>query len=98
MDGGVVARDMRRARNPNGDLHFTVSEFPTPLRVTSFFSGLAAKVRQESVAGRMSIDVTEGMGVIEDDAAAASEETNFARARKSFIFFGVVAISSSNHL
>ena len=53
-----------------------MSEFLTPLQVTSFFSRLAAKVRQQSVA-----DVTEGMGAMEDDAASASEETNFARAR-----------------
>ena len=99
MDSGVAARHMRRARIPNGDRHFTVSEFPTPLQVTSFFSRLAAKVRQQLVAGRASlaIDVTDGMGAMEVDAAVASEETNLARAKKSFIF-GVVAISSSNHL
>ena len=101
MDSGVAARHMRRARIPNGDRHFTVSEFPTPLQVASFFSSsrLAAKVRQQLVAGResLAIDVTDGMGAMEVDAAVASEETNFARAKKSF-FFGVVAISSSNHL
>ena len=92
-----MARDMRRTRNPaKGGRLFTVSEFLTPLQVTSFFSRLAAKVRQQSVAGLTSIYVTEGMGAMEDDATSASEEKNFARARKSL--FGVVANSSSNHL
>ena len=78
MDGAVVARDRRRTRNPNVDRLFAVSEFLTPRQVTSFFSRLSAKVRQQSVAGLASIDVTEGMGAMEDDAAAVSEETNFA--------------------
>ena len=73
-----MARDTRRTRNPNGERLFTVSEFLTPRQVTSFFSRLAAKVRQQSVAGLASIDVTEGMGAMEDDAAAVSEEPNFA--------------------
>ena len=50
MEGGVVARDMRRARNPNGDRLFAVFELLAPLKVASFLSRLAAKVRQQSVA------------------------------------------------
>ena len=49
VDPEVVAKEMRREKNENGVRLFTISEFLTPLQVSSFFSTLAAKVRQQTV-------------------------------------------------
>lgn len=71
LDGDVVSRDMRRAQGTDGVRLFKVSEFLTPQQISSYFSRLAAKVRQQ----------------IPDDAdiQASEEEENFARARETVI-------------
>ena len=68
LDGDVVSREMRCALGTDGVRLFKVSEFLTPQQITSHFSRLAAKVRQQ----------------IPDDAniQACQEEENFARARE----------------
>ena len=71
VDGDVVAWEMRRALGTDGARLFKVSEFLTPQQISSYFSRLAAKVRQQ----------------IPDDAdiQASEEEENFARARETVI-------------
>ena len=45
----VVVKEMTRARGPNGDRLFAVTEFLSAQQISSFFSSLAAKVRQKEV-------------------------------------------------
>ena len=47
MGPEVVAREMRREKESSGVRLFRVNEFLTPLQITSFFSRLAAKIRQQ---------------------------------------------------
>lgn len=72
MDPEVVAREMRREKDPNGARLFVMSEFLTAQQISSFFSRLAAKIRQQPV----------GQAVEEEDIAAANDEENFANARE----------------
>ncbi|KAL9965735.1 hypothetical protein ACROYT_G029577 [Oculina patagonica] len=67
----VVAKDMRRARDEGGEKLFSSSEFLTVQQVTSFFSRLAAKRRQQLAT--------------EEDVCAATEEENFCTARESVL-------------
>ncbi|KAL9980561.1 hypothetical protein ACROYT_G009164 [Oculina patagonica] len=67
----VVAKDMRRARDEGGEKLFCSSEFLTFQQVTSFFSRLAAKRRQQLAT--------------EEDVCAATEEENFYTARESVL-------------
>lgn len=46
VDAEMVATDMRRAKGSNGERLFSVSEFLTTRQVASFFSRMAAKVKQ----------------------------------------------------
>jgi len=69
LDPDVVAKEMRRARGPNGDRLFVVTEFLSAQQISSFFSRLAAKARQKEVQ------------VTEQDALAVEEEVNFFTAR-----------------
>lgn len=69
LDPDVVAKEMRRARSPNGDRLFVVTEFLSAQQISSFFSRLAAKARQKEVQ------------VTEQDALAVEEEVNFFTAR-----------------
>ena len=62
LDAEVVAKEMRRARGADGDRLFSVTEFLSPLQVASFFSRLAAKLRQQEVQ------------VTEQDVLAAEEQ------------------------
>ena len=76
VDPEVVAKEMRREKDENGVRLFTISEFLTPLQVSSFFSRLAAKVQQQ----------TGGEPVLEEeDITAANEEENFVTARQSIL-------------
>ena len=50
LDANIVASEMRRAKGPNGERMFTVSEFLTAQQVASFFSRMAAKVRQQTTS------------------------------------------------
>ena len=68
VDPEVVAKEMQREKDENGLRLFTISEFLTPLQVSSFFSRLAAMVWQQTV----------GEPVLEEeDITAANEEENF---------------------
>ena len=51
-----------------------MNEFLTPLQITSFFSRLAAKIRQQPAAVAQEVE--------EEDTTAANEEENFASARE----------------
>ena len=51
IDADVVAKEMRRARGSNGEWLFRVSEFLTAQQVASFFSQMAAKIKQQSLKG-----------------------------------------------
>ena len=73
LDPGVVAEDMRRARGPNGERLFAVTEFLSAQQVSSFFSRLAAKARQQEVQ------------VTEQDVLAVEEQVNFSTARDSVL-------------
>lgn len=74
MGPEVVAREMRREKDSSGVRLFRVNEFLTPLQITSFFSRLAAKIRQQPA--------TVAQEVEEEDTTAANEEENFASARE----------------
>ena len=73
MDPEVVAREMRREKDSNGERVFAMAEFLTPQQVSSFFSRLAAKTRQHPAV----------QTVEEEDVLAANDEENFANARAS---------------
>ena len=49
VDPDKVAKEMRRARGTDGKRLFGVSEFLTPQQVSSFFSRLATKLRQQQI-------------------------------------------------
>lgn len=61
LDAETVAREMRRSIGPDGNRLFRVSGFLMPQQVSSFFSRLAAKSRNNIVVG--------------DDIRASEEET-----------------------
>ena len=63
---------MRRARGPNGEKLFAVTEILSAQQMSSFFSCLAAKACQQEV------QVTE-QGVLE-----VEEQVNFSTARDTF--------------
>lgn len=69
--GETVAREMRRSTGPDGNRLFGVSEFLTAQQVSSFFSGLVAKSRNN-----ISMD---------DDIPAFEEETNFNASREDVL-------------
>ena len=71
LDGETVAREMRRSTGPDGDRLFRVSEFLTAQQISSFFSRLAAKSRNN-----ISMD---------DDIRAFEEETNFNATRQDIL-------------
>ena len=73
VDPEVVAKEMRREKDENSERLFTISEFLTSLQMSSFFSRLAAKVRQQTV----------GEPVLEEeDIRAVNQEENFVTARQ----------------
>ena len=69
LDLDVVAKEMRRARGPNGDRLFAITEFLSAQQISSFFSRLAAKARKKEVQ------------VTEQDALAVEKEVNFSTDR-----------------
>lgn len=75
MDPEAVSKEMCREKDSNGTCLFAMSEFLTPLQVSSFFSRLAAKIRQQPV----------GQAVEEEDITAVNDEENFANARESVL-------------
>ena len=66
VDASLVARDMRHARDSNGERLFKSSEFLTTQQITSYFIRLSATLRQQTH---------------EVDIAAIEDEINFSAAR-----------------
>ena len=73
MDPDVVSKEIRRARGKDGERLFGVSEFLTPQQVSSFFSRLSGKLRQQQVE------------VTPQDILAAEEQSNFSLARANVL-------------
>ena len=73
MDPDIVSKEIRCARGKDGERLFGVSEFLTPQQVSSFFSRLAAKLRQQQVE------------VTPQDILAAEEQSNFTLARANVL-------------
>ena len=73
LDPDVVSKEIRRARGKDGERLFGVSEFLTPQQESSFFSRLAAKLRQQQVE------------VTPQDILAAEEQSNFSLARANVL-------------
>lgn len=69
LDAEIVAREIRRARGPDGKRLFQTSEFLAASQVASFFSRQSAAVRQ-SVPDEM-------------DIQASEEEINFGQAKEA---------------
>ena len=63
---------MRRARGPNGEKLFAVTEILSAQRISSFFSRLAAKACHQEVQ------------VTEQDVLAVEEQVNFSTAGDTF--------------
>jgi len=74
VDAETVAKEMRRARASNGERLFRVSEFLTAQQVASFFSRMAAKIRQQTIPEDISGD---------PDIIAMKEEQNFSSAKEA---------------
>ena len=66
---------MRRAKGLNGERLFSVSEFLTTQQVASFFSRMAAKVKQQTAPW--------AQAVTEQDLLAMEEEFNLSNAKES---------------
>ena len=73
VDPDFVSKEMRRARGKDGERLFGVLEFLTPQQVSSFFSRLAAKLRQQQVE------------VTPQDILAVEEQSNFSLARANVL-------------
>ena len=71
LDPEVVAKEMPRARATDGERLFLVDEFLSPQQISSFFSRMAAKVRQQPV--------------MDQDVLAVEEQVNFCLARDSVL-------------
>ena len=67
-DPAQVARDLRLARNDNGNRRFTIDEFLTPQQIKSYFSRKAAKNRKTTKE-------------LNDDAVAAEDASAYCTAR-----------------
>ena len=74
VDAETVSKEMRRARASNGERLFRVSEFLTAQQVASFFSRMAAKVRQQTIPEGISAD---------PDIIAMEDEQNFSSAKEA---------------
>ena len=69
LDAEMVAREMRRARGPDGMCLFQASEFLSASQVASFFSRQSAAVRQSDPDDM--------------DLQASEEESNFSQVREA---------------
>ena len=68
MDPEAVAREMRRAKDLNGERLFAVEELrSSQQQIASFFSRLAAKIRQQAA----------GQSAEPSDIQSANDEANF---------------------
>ena len=68
----AVAKKMRRTRGSNGERLFTASEFLTAQQVASFFSRMAAKIKQQTTPEETLSD---------QDILAMEDEQNFCSAK-----------------
>ena len=68
-DPTQVAQDMRHAKNEHGSRRFTVDEFLAPRQIKSYFSRMAAKLRQGS---REVADEWDTQAVAEQDAYSST--------------------------
>jgi len=71
LDGKTVAREMRRSTGPDGNCLFRVSKILAAQQVSSFFSHLAAKSRNDIQ--------------VDDDICAFEEESNFSTTRQDIL-------------
>ena len=71
LDPEVVAKEMRRARATDGKRLFLVEEFLSLQQISSFFSRMAAKARQQPVT--------------EQDVLAVEEQVNFSSAISAIV-------------
>lgn len=74
LDAKIVAKEMRKARSSSGERLFNVSEFLTAQQVASFFSRMAAKVKNQT---------TTGESISDQDILAMEDEQNFYSAKES---------------
>ena len=77
VDAEIVATEMRRAKGLNWERLFSVSEFLTTQQVASFFSRMAAKVKQQTAPC--------AQAVTEQDLVAMEEEFKLSNATE-YIF------------
>ena len=71
LDCETVAREMRRSTGPDGNRLFRVSEFLTAQQVSSFFSRIVAKSRNNIP--------------MDDDIGAFEEESNFSTSHQQIL-------------
>ena len=72
LDAEIVAKEMRHALGSDGRRLFKSSEFLTVQQITSYFSSLSAKVRQQLVT-------------TEEYIYLVAEEANFHKAREDIL-------------
>lgn len=72
VDPAQVARDLRHARNNNGDRRFIIDEFLTAQQIKSYFSRKAAKNKKSTKE-------------LNDNDVAAEDATAYCRARDKII-------------
>ena len=73
VEAVTVAQEMRYARDEAGSRRFTLNEFLTPRQVQSFFSRMAAKLRNTQEE------------VFEEDTTAAEDQATFSSTRTDIL-------------
>lgn len=73
VEAVTVAQEMRYTRDEAGSRRFTLDEFLTPQQVQSFFSRMAAKLRNKQEE------------VLEEDTTAAEDQTAFSSTRADIL-------------
>ena len=74
LDAATVAREMRHKMNESGNRLFAVDEFLTPQQMQSYFSRMAAKLKNRH-----------DEGIAEEDITAAEEEDAYSLTRATVI-------------
>ena len=73
VESATVAQEMRYAKDEAGSRRFTLDEFLTPQKVQSFFSRMAAKLRNRQE------------DVLEEDTTAAEDQAAFSSTRADIL-------------
>jgi len=73
VEAVTVAQEMRYAKDEAGSRRFTLDEFLTPQQVQSFFSRMAAKLRNKQEE------------VLEEDTTAAEDQAAFSSTRADIL-------------